>query len=288
MGIYFGIDNGYFKDEGLDVTVTPYPGSTTSVRALLSRDADVVMTGTNVFDARTNGAPVKIISSPIDHPTDVWVGSKNLSSIKDLAGKSVAISTPNSPGHIETKLLAQKNGVNPDSIQYVAIGGPADRIRALLSGKVDATTVTALGQKPLLDAIDAGQVKILDTGAKEFPELPLAYDIATEETIKNQAPMLASFIKAEIKGYRWAQQNPDKAAAIATKYVPEADAAVMTRSMRDMADLNVLGVDGGISVAGVDKTQQTLSQQGAISKPVKAEEITDTTFVDQAVKSLGS
>jgi ABC-type nitrate/sulfonate/bicarbonate transport system substrate-binding protein len=288
VGIYFGIDNNFFKDAGLDVQVMPYNGSTTSVRALLTRDADVVMTSTNVFDARTNGAPVKIISSPIDKPTDEWVATKNIASFKDLAGKSFAISTPNSPGHVATKILAQRNGIGPDSIQYVSIGAPADRIRALLSGKVDATDVTALGQKPLLDAIDAGQVKVLDTGAKQFPELPLAYDIATEDTINTQAPMLNSFIKAEIQGYRWAQQNPDKAAAIVTKHVPEADAAVMTRSMKDLADLNVLGIDGGISVDGVDKTVKTLVDQNAISKPVKGSDIAETKFVDAAVKSLGS
>lgn len=286
VGIYWGIDNGYFADAGLDVSVTPYPGSTTSVRALLSRDADVVMTGTNVFDAQSSGAPVKIISSPVDKPTDVWAGNKNVPSLKDLGGKSFAISTPNSPAHIETKILAQRNGVDPNSIKFVGVGSPADRIRALLGGKVDATDVTALGQKPLLDAIDAGQVTVLATGAKEFPEVPLAYDIATDDTVKNQSAMLAAFVKAEIKGYRWAQQNPEQAAAIAAKHIPSADPAVMTRSMKDMASLNVLGIDGGISLAGVDKTVQTLVEQKAISKPVKAADITDTSFANQAVKSL--
>src|SRR5262249_36170973 len=45
IGIYFALENGYFKRDGLDVQVTRYQGSPVAVRALLSGDADVVETG---------------------------------------------------------------------------------------------------------------------------------------------------------------------------------------------------------------------------------------------------
>ena len=35
-GVYFALDNGFFEEEGLEVEVIPYPGSTTATRALLS------------------------------------------------------------------------------------------------------------------------------------------------------------------------------------------------------------------------------------------------------------
>src|SRR5690242_15389772 len=58
IGVYFALENGFFKDEGLDVQVTPYNGAVTAVRALLSRDADIVLTGGDTsFLAQANGAP---------------------------------------------------------------------------------------------------------------------------------------------------------------------------------------------------------------------------------------
>src|SRR5438045_1672404 len=45
VGVYFGLDNGFFKEQGLDVEVTSYNGAVTAIRALLSRDADIVETG---------------------------------------------------------------------------------------------------------------------------------------------------------------------------------------------------------------------------------------------------
>ena len=191
------------------------------------------------------------------------------------------------PSHITAKLLAQRNGIDPGQIQFLPIGGPADRIKALLAGKVDISSVTALGQKPLLDAIDSGQVKVLTTGAKEFPELPLAYDIVTDSTVKDQAPMLGRFVRAEIKGYRWAQQNPEKAGAIAAQHIKDVELAVMQRGVKDMADLGVLGLDGGITLAGADKTQQALVDQKALAKPLPPADIVEVRFAEQAVKDLG-
>jgi NitT/TauT family transport system substrate-binding protein len=287
VGIYWGIDNGFFKDEGLDVTVTGYAGSPLSVRAMLSKEADIVMTGTNAFDARANAAPIKIISSPIDKPTDAIVASKSINSLKDMAGKSFAISTPNSPSHIAAQVLAQRNGVPVDKVQFVPIGGPADRFRALLAGKVDMTSLTVLGQKTVIQSLDAGEAKLLTPLAKEFPELPLAYDVVTDDTIKGQSALVGHFVKAEIKGYRWAKANPDKAAAIAAQHIPDSDGAVLQRSMKDLIDLDALGVDGGISQAGIEKTEQTLVETKALAKPVPTADVLDASFAQQAVKELG-
>src|SRR5919199_4641332 len=140
VGVYFALDNGYFKDEGLDVEVTPYNGAVTAVRALLSRDAEIVMTGGDTaFLAQANGAPIKIISSPVSKGTDSVVADKSVEGFKDLAGKQYAIANPGDTSHVTAKLLADRNGISQDSIEFVAIGGAAPRPRALLGGKVQAS-----------------------------------------------------------------------------------------------------------------------------------------------------
>ncbi|MFI5268057.1 MAG: ABC transporter substrate-binding protein [Chloroflexota bacterium] len=288
VGVYFALDNGYFKDAGLDVQVTPYNGSVTAIRALLSRDADIVETGGDTtFLARASGAPVKILDSPVDRGTDSVVVNKSIASFKDLAGKSYAIANPNDTTHVAAKILATKAGIDPAKINFVAIGGPADRAKALLANKVDGTSLTTLGVQPILDAIDKGDVHVLTTLAKEFPDLPLAYDISRDDLITSQAPMLQRFVTAEIKGYRWAQQNPDKAAAIAGKYIKDMDPALLARGMKGMVDLGVWGLDGGFTLDGLDRTQKLLIDQGTVKQTVKPEEIATTQFIDAANKELG-
>ena len=169
----------------------------------------------------------------------------------------------------------------------MAIGGPPDRARAILSGKVSASTMTTLILTPILDAMDKGDVKVLTTLAKEFPDLPLAYNIARDDEISAQGPMLQKFLKAEIKGYRWAAQNPEAAATIAEKYIKEVPHDLMTRGMKGIVDLQVYGLDGGLTLDGVDRTEQLLVSLGAIKSPVKSDEVATTQFVDAAVKDLG-
>jgi NitT/TauT family transport system substrate-binding protein len=288
VGVYFAVDNGYFRDQGLDVEVTPYNGAVTAVRALLSRDAEIVMTGGDTaFLAQANGAPIKIISSPVSKGTDSVVADSSVESFKDLSGKQYAIANPGDTSHVTAKLLADRNGISQDSIEFVAIGGPADRARALLSGKVQASTMTILILQPILDAIDKGDVKVLTTLAKEFPDLPLAYNITRDDLAKDQAPMLTRFLKAEIKGYRWAAQNPEQAATIAEKYIKEVPHDLMTRGFKGLVDLGVYGLDGGLSTDGIDRTQKLLVDLGALKRTVPAADVSTTAFVDAAIKDLG-
>ncbi|HET9456868.1 MAG TPA: ABC transporter substrate-binding protein, partial [Candidatus Limnocylindrales bacterium] len=112
VGVYFALDNGFFEEEGLEVEVIPYPGSTTATRALLSRDADIVMTGgDSAYLAWQNGAPIKIISSPVAKGTDVLIASGDIQTIADLAGKRFAISDPGSTAEVLGKIILERNGV---------------------------------------------------------------------------------------------------------------------------------------------------------------------------------
>jgi NitT/TauT family transport system substrate-binding protein len=288
VGAYFALENGFFKEEGLDVEIIPYNGAVMAVRALLSRDAEIVMTGGDTaFLAQANGAPIKIISSPVSKGTDSVVADRSIETFKDLSGKQYAIANPGDTSHVTAKILAERNGISPDSIEFVAIGGPADRARALLSQKVNASTMTILILQPILEAIDKGEVKVLTTLSKEFPDLPLAYNITRDDVVKDQGPLVTKFLKAEIKGYRWAAQNPEQAATIAEKYIKEVPHELMTRGFKGLLELGVYGLDGGVTTEGIDRTQKLLVDLGALRRTVPAAEVLNTSFVEAAVKELG-
>jgi ABC-type nitrate/sulfonate/bicarbonate transport system substrate-binding protein len=99
--------------------------------------------------------------------------------------------------------------------------------------------------------------------------------------------MLPKFLKAEIKGYRWAAQNPEQAATIAEKYIKEVPHDLMTRGFKGLVELGVYGLDGGVTADGIDRTQKLLLDLGALKRTVPAADVSDATFVDQAIKDLG-
>lgn len=288
VGVYYALDNGYFAEQGLDVEVIPYPGSTTATRALLSGSADIVeVGGDTAFLARQNGAPIKIISAPIAKGTDVMVAGKGITQFSQLSGKTFAITDPGSTAEALGKIVLERYGVNPASLQFVSISSPADRIRALFAGQAQVTVATIVVLQPILDAIAKGEATVLTSFAKEFPDIPLAYNITSDSIIDKSPDMLVKFLTAEIKGYRWAVANPDKAAAIAIKYVPNTALELMTTGLKQLADLKVYGLDGGISAEQIQKTQDALKTIKKLTTVLKPEDVANATFVQQAVKALG-
>lgn len=283
---YFALDQGYFKQQGLDVQVVPLPGSVTVVRALLSGQVDIALTDpATAFLAYANGAPIKIISGPIEKGTDVVVAGAAIKTVADLRGKSFAISDPGGQQNNEIKLLAAKYGVDPSTIQFLPIGGPVPRAQALLLGRVDATSLTIAVLKPMLDAIDQGKAHVIASLGTEFPDLPTSYDLTTDQTAKTRSQMLARLVTADIHGWRWAMQNPDAASQVVMKYVPGLDPSVVARGQREIS--MAYGVNGGVTAASVQGAQDLLNKLGVLHGAIDPAQVLAPQFITLAMGSLG-
>jgi NitT/TauT family transport system substrate-binding protein len=287
-GVYFGIDNGFFKDEGLEVEVAGYVGGGTTMRALLSRDIDIASTtADSVFAAHQNGAPIKVVLGNVVKILDEILAVTSVPSLSDLGGKRWAISAPNSQSHGFAKIVLQKNGVDPGDVEFVAIGSPADRVKSLLAGRADATTMVTFDQKEVLAAIDRGEIRVLGSIAGTVPELANQYDITRDDLVRDQPEMLTRFVRAEMKGMRWMAQNIDKAADIIVAHVPSSAKEDVVRGLNEMVKLDAWGLDGGFTLDSIDKAQAIYQQLGITSKTEKAEDVATTRFIDQANKDLG-
>jgi NitT/TauT family transport system substrate-binding protein len=289
VGVQYALQNGFFEDEGLNVVVTPLPGATTAIRAMLSGEQDIVNTGgdTGIL-AWQNGAPIKIINSPVAKGTDVLIARSEIQTIEDLAGGRFAISDPGSTGEVLGRVLLERNGVDPDTVQFVGLGSPADRVRAMIGGQVDATAATILILEPVLDAIANGEMRVLTSFADEFPDIPLSYNVTTDSMIAEESDVLVRFLHAEIRGYRWAQENPEAAAAIAVEFIEDTPLELLEQGMQGMSELGVYGLDGGISPEGIGRTQQTLVDLGQLADSSEPDELANFDLVQQAVDELGS
>ena len=287
VGAYFALENGFFEEEGLDVEIVAFPGSTTATRALLSGDADIVMTGGDTaYLAWQNGAPIKIISSPVAKGTDVLIANAPISSVEELGGKRFAISDPGSTAEILGRIIIERAGVDPDSLQYVSIGSPPDRVRAMLADQVDLTAATILILEPVIEAIEAGEVNVLTSFAEEFPDIPLAYNITTDNMIRDNRDLLVRFLRAEIRGYMWATENPEEAAAIAAANIPESDPELLVRGMEGIVELDVYGLDGGISGDQITRSMEALQQTGRLRQVSDPADVSDPSIVEEAVSGL--
>lgn len=145
---FLGDKKGFFKKEGLDVTVKIVAGVPELAAAVQSGDAAFALTSpASVASASASGIPFQIVAGGVLYTKaepGVWlmVGDKDtdIKSIKDLKGKSIAVNALNTMPHLSTLAALDDAGVDVKSVNFVTLNFPAIG-QAIQSGQVPAGAV---------------------------------------------------------------------------------------------------------------------------------------------------
>src|SRR5690242_8585992 len=137
---------GEFDKAGLKVELVDLKGGSDALKAVLGGSADVV---SGYFDHCVNLAAKKqeLVSFVVydRFPGLVLVVSpshtKEISSIKDLAGKKVGVTAPGSSTDFFLKFLLKKNGLDPTSAAVIGIGLTGTAVAAMEQGQIDAAVM---------------------------------------------------------------------------------------------------------------------------------------------------
>jgi NitT/TauT family transport system substrate-binding protein len=137
---------GEFDRAGLAVELVDLKGGSDALKAVLGGSADVV---SGYFDHCVNLAAKKQELRAFvvydRYPGLVLVVSpshnKEITSIKDLAGKKVGVSAPGSSTDFFLKYLLKKNGLDPAGTSVIGVGLGATAVAAMEQGQIDAAVM---------------------------------------------------------------------------------------------------------------------------------------------------
>jgi NitT/TauT family transport system substrate-binding protein len=283
---YVAIEKGFFKKYGLDAEVVEFRGDATHVKALLSGDIDVSinMGATEGIVSAAKKAPIRlwVVTNPTT-PYHFVARKEAGTTLQALIGKSVAVSGIGAISYHIPRIVLERSGIDPEKLKYVAVGSPADRFRALVAGKVDATVVTNTEVAKL-----ASYPEIIDlvNVPKVVPEIPYEFGMAKIDYIQKNADTLYKLTKGIIEANRWIVANKAGTLEVAKKVLPEEKAEVLSKTY-DLADPRLWGVNGDITEASYNYTVNFLKKVGYLETPVPFGQFFDRQFVDQALKELG-
>ncbi|MCJ1673134.1 MULTISPECIES: ABC transporter substrate-binding protein [unclassified Rathayibacter] len=224
-GYYAAVDQGYYEDEGLDVTIAEGGGDIVPQDVLASGDADYAISWVpKVLGSIENGANITDVAQIFERSatTQISFKDKGITSPADLAGKQVG-----SWGYgNEWELFAgmQKDGVALSDISLVQ---QLFDMNGFLAGDIDAAQAMTYNEyAQVLETVNP------DTGELYTPDdlnVISWNDVGTamlQDAIWADADKLSSddayaeqtvaFIKASIKGWIYAKDNPQEAADIVT------------------------------------------------------------------------
>ncbi|PCH71910.1 MAG: nitrate ABC transporter substrate-binding protein [Rhodobacteraceae bacterium] len=271
-GYYVALENGFYKDEGLNVTIKPGGPDVAPTQVLAGGGADVVIDWMpSALAAREKGLPLVNIAQPfkssgmmltcradsgVKSPSDfpgrtlgVWFFGNEYPFLSWMS--SLGIATDGSEGGV----TVLKQGFNVDP---------------LLQGQADC--VSTMTYNEYWQIIDAGLTpedlvtfKYEDQGVATLEDgLYVLEDRLSDAVFSDE---LVRFVRASMKGWKWAEENPDAAAMIVLEY-DETGAQTekhQKRMMREVAKLTA-GSNGALAATDYERTVATL--MGGGSDPV--------------------
>ena len=239
---YAALAEGYFAEEGLDVSIIPAQGTAQVIQAVEAGTANIGFVDVpSVVIARANGSKLKMVAVNYQKaPYAIFSLSTgaNVTQPKQLEGLTLGSGAGSFTPKIIQGFMAQ-HGLDPAKLTISNVAPPA-RASTLLSGQIPAIEFFVMA-KPGLEAGAKGANAELRTLLLADHGLELyANGIATTDDYLAKNPdVVKRFVRAGLKGWKFTLANPEKAAADQIKYIATLKPEGVVAEIKIVADLAV-------------------------------------------------
>lgn len=135
---------GLFRKYDLDLQLIYTSSASMATAALLSGDSEVAITGGEaIIRAYVQGVTdFAFIASAKNTLTHSILARPEIKSVEGLKGKKLGVSRLGSNSHYFVLQALRKKGLEAKDVNLIQTGGQAENLAALVSGAVDAATMT--------------------------------------------------------------------------------------------------------------------------------------------------
>jgi ABC-type nitrate/sulfonate/bicarbonate transport system substrate-binding protein len=242
-GIYVAMKQGYYQQQGIDLTLTPYSSSVYPEQLVASGKAEFgISFPESVTTFRAQNVPLVSIGAIIEHNTSalITLKSSGLDSVAKLAGKRYAgFGAP-----YEQPVIAQMlscAGASSSDFQNVAT--QLDPIAALKSGQFDFAWVY-LGWEGIEAERQGVALNTFPLTDYCIPDYSSPVIMTNEQFIQQHPDVIKRFMKATAEGYEYAIQHPGDAAKLLMQAAPKGsfdDTELVTKSQAYLSPLYAPG-----------------------------------------------
>ena len=284
-GQFYGVpyavamEKGFFKNNGVDITgILTAAGGGTAVRNTLAGGipfGEVSLAA--AVQAINAGQKLIIIGAGAWSVADqMWLVKKDssLKSIKDLADKKIAYTSPGSVSNMLILMALKASGMTPQQVKLVPAGDLGAIISAVGSGAIDAGFSDELIYaqhkelvKPLFMVRD-----VLD------PRMMQTVMITTAEYAKAHPDIIKGLVNSRREGLAYAIEHPDEAADITAKAYHNPNAELFRNHVRELIKLNYWS-DGRLDYPSMNHMVEGLQITRQIKGEVDWPKYVDTSYL---------
>ncbi len=258
---------GYFKAEGLDVTIVDFAGGARALQAVVGGSADVVSGAfEHTVNMQAKGQRLRAFVLQGRAPQIVLgVNPKTMAGYKtvaDLKGKKIGVTAPGSSTNVMVNFILAKAGLKPSDVSIIGVGAAQGAVAAMRSGQIDAISnldpvITLLQRSGDLRVVS--DTRIVAEAEKVFGgPMPAGCLYAPQAFIDKHPNTVQALANAIVRADKWIQAaGPgDIIQAVPESYLL-GDRAVYIDAF--LAAKGALSPDGTIPEKGADTALRALA-----------------------------
>ena len=187
---------GYMEEQGITLELSSFADGPTIISAMESGSIDIGYIGDVAHKLCAAGNAEIIALSHVSNG-DAVIGGPNVTSLEDLAGKTVAYSAGTSSEVILTNAL-NSVGLTMDDINAMNMDSSAI-VTAMMTGDVDACALWSPESLTVLEQVE-GTTKLADNMTFSDTSISLASWIAMPDRVESERDMFVRFVTALFEG----------------------------------------------------------------------------------------
>jgi sulfonate transport system substrate-binding protein len=281
---------GYFKEQGLEVTINDFRGGAQSLQALVGGSVDVV-TGAyeHTIRMQAKGQDIRAVIELGRFPgIVVGLRKERVASYKtaaDLKGMKIGVSAPGSSTNFFVMYMMSKAGLKPADASYIGVGIGPSAVAAIKKGEIDALS----NLDPMMTKLEQdGDIKIIaDSRTEEGTRAlfggsnPAAVMYVKQDFIDKNPNTVQALVNAFYKTLKWLEKaTPEEIAATVPEDYYLGDKALYVAAVK--ANKPVYSITGLIPAAGIQSASDMLTAFDPELKDAKVD--LAKTFDDRFVK----
>ena len=284
---YVALEKGFYAKRGLAATIQASTGSADTLRTIGSGGADFGFADlATMIVAKSRGTPVQAAAQfGYVGATILWRDEGVIKGIKDLEGKSLAIS----PGQAQWFLMPAYCRINKIDFKAIKIQETAAPIQpaTLATKKADFIIMFRASNDEVAElaasrvGLKLSRVFMKDTGLDIYGTSLIVKD----EDVKKRPEFVRAYVEATLEGLRYSRDHQEEALKILLKHKPELDPALTTLQLKNALTEVFLPFESAQVGLGymkpeiIDKTVKVTNEYFDVGRKVAVKEVYTNQFI---------
>ena len=273
---------GLFQKYNLDFQLVFIASSGMATAAILGGDVEVVLTGgVGIVRAQAQGtSDLAFIAGIKNVMTQSIVAGGSIKRPEDLKGKKIGISRIGGNTHYFTIQALRRFGMEPGrDFTFIQTGGDPEAVAALVSGGIDAATVTAPGDAK---AISLGYRYVVYGPDLRIPYAATAF-VTRRSIMAKRSDVIGRFMHAMAESAKITHTDREFVYKVLGKHLRITDRSILDAAYN--AEIKALEPRLVLKPEALQAILEEVSGTDARAKSLKPQDLVDMHYVDEMNKS---